>query len=812
MRDPMLKRIPRELKHDIGKYIALFLFLTVMIGFISGFIIGDESLKARYDSSFDEFNVEDGNFVLEDEVTSEMLAKVRETGVEIHPLLYKEETVNDGNASAEGDTARVYINRDKVDLVDFWEGREPKADDEIALDKLYMKNNGLMTGDMITVGGQDFVITGAAAFSDYSALFKNNSDTMFDATDFTVAEVTRLGFDRISDKNLHYCYVWKYNDQNITAAERHELEEDVTDALVDGAMDEMMLDPDLGAMFSAWTRDLDAEIEAVRNGEEPYSGSSQLMDAVFKARNGIEDIVPRSANQAIKFAGDDMGKDRVMMVTLLYIVMVIMAFVFGITVKSTIEKEAKAIGTLRASGYSRGEMLRHYLTVPMVLTLLAALAGNVMGYTFMKGICADMYLGSYSLLPYRTVWSMNAFRDTTLIPMIIIFAVIVIVIWKELMVSPLEFLRGELRSSGRMKAVRLRSGSFITRFRTRVLLQNLPSYLVMFFGIFFSVIIMLFCLGMYPLLEHYEEIVMDSGMAEYQYVLKEPYDIAAGSKPSEEKPPEKYQITSLKNDDKRKEDITIYGIRDDSVYLSDLNLPENENEVVVSSAYAGKYGLKPGSIVSVKEEYKKEKHRFKVASVYDYEAQLCIFMEFNEFNRAFDRERGEYAGYFSDTQLDEIPESKIATVITKEDYATITKQLDSSMGGLFELFSVFGIVIFMIVIYLLSKVLIEKNAKSIAMVKILGYSDTEISSIYNRVTTMVVFASLLICLPLGYLVFAGVFVLMMNFFTGWLTYYIAPVVYVKIVIIGMASYLLVHMLQMRRIRKVPMGEVLKGME
>lgn len=233
---------------------------------------------------------------------------------------------------------------------------------------------------------------------------------------------------------------------------------------------------------------------------------------------------------------------------------------------------------------------------------------------------------------------------------------------------------------------------------------------------------------------------------------------------------------------------------------------------MVSSAYAGKYGLKPGSIIAVKEEYKKEKHRFKVASVYDYEAQLCIFMKFNGFNHAFDRDPGEYAGYFSDVKLDEIPESEIATVITKEDYATITKQLDSSMGGLFELFSVFGIVIFMIVIYLLSKVLIEKNAKSIAMVKILGYSDAEISSIYNRVTTLVVFASLLICLPLGYIVFAGVFVLMMEFFTGWLTYYIAPVVYIKIVVIGMTSYLVVHMLQMRRIRKVPMGEVLKGME
>ena len=77
-------------------------------------------------------------------------------------------------------------------------------------------------------------------------------------------------------------------------------------------------------------------------------------------------------------------------------------------------------------------------------------------------------------------------------------------------------------------------------------------------------------------------------------------------------------------------------------------------------------------------------------------------------------------------------------------------------------------------LYLLSKVLIEKNARSIAMAKILGYSDREISSIYNRVTTAVVFVSLIICLPIGYAAFAGVFRIMMMFFTGWLTYYIAP--------------------------------------
>lgn len=817
MRDPMIKRIPRELRHDIGQYIALFLFLTVMIGFISGFIVGDESLKARYDTSFDEFKVEDGHFVLEKEPSSEMLAKVRGAGTEVWPLLYKEETIQAPESEADGDVIRVYKVRTDVDLTDNWEGRDPERNDEISLDRLYLKNNGLKIGDSIMVAGNEFIITGSAALSDYSALFRNNGDTMFDATDFTVALVTQEGFDRIRNSGLHYCYAWRNNERLTDSEERHEQEENVTDALIDAAMEEMMIDPDPGSMITAWMRDVDDEIAAIKNGESLPEDSSHVMDAVFMAKNGIEDLVVRSENQAIKFAGDDMGKDRVMMVTLLYIVIVIMAFVFGITVKSSIEKESKAIGTLRASGYSRGEMLRHYITLPVALTLASALAGNVIGYTFMKWLCADMYLGSYSLLPYKTKWSINAFRDTTVVPLIIIFLVVLLVIYRELRLAPLKLLRGESAGRSSRHAVKLRSGSFITRFRTRVLIQNLPSYIVMFFGILFSVIIMLFCLGMYPLLQNYEDLIMDSGMSEYQYILKEPYEIAGESTKGEGESdgapqPEKYQIMSVRNDDSRREEITVYGLKHDSGFLTDLDIPENDDEVVVSSAYAAKYGLEEGSSVTVKEEYKKERYRLKVASIYPYEAQLCIFMGFPEFNRVFGRDRGEYAGYLSDYELTGIPESKIAAVITKEDYATISKQLDSSMGGIFELFSIFGVVIFVIVIYLLSRVLIEKNARNIAMTKILGYSDGEISSVYNRVTTVVVFVSLVICLPIGYVIFAGVFRIMMLFFTGWLTYYIAPSVYVKILIIGMASYLIVHVLQMRNIARVPMGEVLKGME
>ena len=39
MKNPLRKRVWREIVQDKGKYIALFLFLTIMIGFISGFLL-----------------------------------------------------------------------------------------------------------------------------------------------------------------------------------------------------------------------------------------------------------------------------------------------------------------------------------------------------------------------------------------------------------------------------------------------------------------------------------------------------------------------------------------------------------------------------------------------------------------------------------------------------------------------------------------------------------------------------------------------------------------------------------------------------
>ena len=125
--------------------------------------------------------------------------------------------------------------------------------------------------------------------------------------------------------------------------------------------------------------------------------------------------------------------------------------------------------------------------------------GNILGYTVFKGIVADMYYGSYSLPTYETRWNAEAFYLTTLVPFVIMAIINVVLIRGKLKISPLRFLRKDLGSTRRSKAVRLPNFKFFNRFRIRILIQNRASYLTLFIGIVFANILLLFGMMMSPL-------------------------------------------------------------------------------------------------------------------------------------------------------------------------------------------------------------------------------------------------------------------------------------------------------------------------
>ena len=747
MRNPLIKRLPRELLSEITKYLVIFIFMTGTIGFISGFLVAGDSLKKSYDESFEKYNIEDGNFELLNKADENLINTLEEQDLKIYNNNYiEEDSVNDS-------VIRLFLNREDVNKVCVIKGKLPNSEKEIAIDRMYANNNNISVGDKISVGGKKLKVTGFVALSDYSALFSNNNDLMFDSIKFGVGIITKDCFESFENANVHYSYSWKYNKSP----------KDDTDA---------------------------------KNKSDEFL-------KVLNKNTIITNYIPEISNQAIHFTGDDIGGDKGIMLTLLYVLIVIIAFVLAVTTSNTINSEASVIGTLRASGYTKGELLRHYMVLPLVVTVIGSCIGNILGYTVFEKIVANMYLGSYSLTTYVTRWNSEAFILTTIVPFIIMLVVNLFILMNKLSLSPLKFLRHNLKKREKKKVLKLTKFKFFTRFRLRVIFQNMPNYITLFIGILFASILLMFGLMMSPLLDNYKNEVVDNMISKYQYILKS--EVKTKTKDAE-----KYCASSLKTyfNEEKGEEISIYGIKEDSEYV-DIDF---KNGVYISDGFAEKYSLKVNDSITLKDSYGDKTYTFKIDGIYYYPASLSVFMDSKKFNETFDKDEDYFNGYFSNEEITDIDSKYIATTITKDDMIKFSRQLDVSMGDTFYMVNVFSVILYLLLMYLLSKLIIEKNSSSISMVKILGYNNYEIGRLYIIATSIVVVISVALSIPISVLVMKGLFRVMMSEYTGWFSFYINPKVYLEIFLSGVLSYAVIAALQLFKIKKIPLDEALKNME
>ena len=74
---------------------------------------------------------------------------------------------------------------------------------------------------------------------------------------------------------------------------------------------------------------------------------------------------------------------------------------------------------------------------------------------------------------------------------------------------------------------------------------------------------------------------------------------------------------------------------------------------------------------------------------------------------------------------------------------------------------------------------------------------------------MAVVLCLLISLPVDYKLLQIVYQLMMQKFSGWLTFYVKPSLFPEMFLIGIVIYAIISLALNRKIRKVPMDEALK---
>ena len=770
MASPLRKRFPRELKNNLGKYLGIFLLMSVTIALTSGFLLAAHSIGVIIDDMPEKYSIEDARFTTAFEATDEQLDAAadaaNDAGTGGTDIVRNWSFDADFN-HAQGDdgrdrTLRVYQHRTQVDLAAYAEGRVPEAVDEVAIDRVFATNNGITIGEEVELFGQRFTVCGIMTTSDNQALFQNNSDFTVNTLTFGVAEVSESGFAALEATGHQpaHTYSARFADRDLTVAQRTDAEKD-------------------------------------------------MMRALSTAGATVDDLTDSSANQGIGYAADDVSGDSTMWSVLLYMIIVIMAFVFVVLTSGTIEEESAIIGTLLASGYRRRELVTHYLALPAAVGIAAAVVGNVTGYTLMSEPMRNLYYGSYSLPPYYATWSWGVFAQTTVLPVATLVGITLLGLLRKMGHTPLEFLRHETSKGGVKRGFALPEHlSFIARFRMRVFLRNLGNFATLFVGIGFASMLLLFSLAILPTMTHYAENLHNNVVAEHMYTLKAPLEVDNAQA-------EKYAVYSLEYDrgeGSGTETITVYGVPEDSRYWDDLAV--GDGHVVFGNGLIDKFRFADGQTVNLYDKYEDETREATYEGdgcTWGTKSDMAVYMSLDDFNRFFGNDAGYFNGYASDQALD-LDARYLTSDLTPESMDAIGEQFVGMMDDMIGMLVGLSVFIFLVFMYLLTKSVIDRSARAISYMKVFGYRDSEISRLYVRSITLTVAVSLVVCQPLIIGGLTLLFRAMLLAYNGNIEIYVPMAAIAEVIAIGFATYLAVALLHIRRIKRVPLALALKVQE
>ena len=89
-KNPLRKRLPRELRSEFGKYLVIFVLMVLSIGFISGFLVAGESMILAYNESFEKYQIEDGHLIAKKQLSEEQRAQMEALGIRLYPQFFYE--------------------------------------------------------------------------------------------------------------------------------------------------------------------------------------------------------------------------------------------------------------------------------------------------------------------------------------------------------------------------------------------------------------------------------------------------------------------------------------------------------------------------------------------------------------------------------------------------------------------------------------------------------------------------------------------------------------------------------------------------
>lgn len=843
MQKVLRKRILRDFKTNIARCLALgfliilSMYLVIsMLGAAETIIRG--SLKADADA-----HAEDGEFSLFVPMKESEEEDLRARGITLEKMFFLDYTVE------ESKTLRLFENREEINQITLKEGSPAAAEDEVVLERRYAEINGIRVDDKIEIGGHVFRVVGIGTVPDYDCTLKTLGDTGCDSQNFGLAFVTADTYQAMrkegkSAKSEEYYYAYLLNDRMTDDELKDELKElefsadDVQDAyfqeywdrtlgredelrdgiqeLVDGAeelKDGLKELKELKSFADGVDEYTDGVAEASDGAEELQDGvkdlkdeTDDIIDEIFDADAGnLMTFVKAGDNARIQAASGDQELYRSVGTIAGCIILVLISYVLSVFVVHSIDRESSVIGALYALGVKKRDLMNHYVMLPTVIAAVSGVIGTLIGYSKV-GVRVQMQdcYNYYSLpdlnviiMPYLLIYGVIA-------PPLICWIVTSLVINKRLSKPVLTLIKNEQKVS-KGNDFKLKHMKFMRLFKLRQIIRERRTAFTVVFGMFVSLLIAIMAMEIFVYCDTVRIQYPQDTKYEYMYTYKYP---------SEEVPKGGYKAyakTMKKAIYGYTFDVTVLGITEDNPFFN-VNLKDTSSQVVISSAIAYKYGLKVGDVITLKDEEADKLYAFEIYDITQYSPSFMVFMPYDKALELFGEPDDYYNVVFSDHDL-EIESGRLYSTITKTDVEKAAGIFVNQMQGMIITLGMVSVIIFAIVLYLMMKVMIDRSAFSISLIKIFGYRDKELKKMYLDGNFYVIAIGALLSVPLGKMIMDAIYEPAFTpnvacgvdkSFSVW--------IYLGIFALVFILYFIINHLLVRRIRKMIPAEVLKNRE
>lgn len=807
MQKVLRKRVLRDLKKNLFRYIALA-FLIIMGMYVIVSLIGAGYTIIDNGETHDEANkIEDGQFSVFVPLSDEEISRLEDAGAEVEGMFYEDYDVMDGK------TIRVFANRENIDLVECDEGNLAEADDEIVVEKRFSQVNDISVGDIIQIAGNEFKVTGIGTSPDYNALFKEMSDTVVDSKVFGTVFVTEGAYDKLhatgeSVKTETYLYAFRLKGKTTC--------DDVKDALEDIKVDTDSIDDEYFQEY--WDR-TGAAINDFKEGiKELKSGANELADGVAELKKEtdsfLKDYDTDLANITSFVTSDDNPRtggaadDQQINVQAGYffgvLLMLLFTYVISVFVVHGIEKESSVIGALYALGVKRRDLMMHYLTLPVIVTTVAGIIGFLIGISNV-GIPVQM-ADAYA---YYSIPAM----DVKIPPILIVYGIVMppltaivvnyFVIRKKLSQTALSLIKNEVKQPNGSN-VNLGDMGFVGRFRVRQMLREMRTGLTVVIGMFIALICLMLSLNTATFCSKVKKQNVEDTNYEYMYTYKYPT----------ENPPEggeaAYAKTLKKGVYGYNWDVTVLGLSKNTKYF-DVDLKDGKNRVTISSSFAEKYGYGVGDEIVLHDEENDIDYGFTVDSVTQYTPAFYVFMTIDDARELFGAGSDEYNVVFSDKDL-EVDPARLYATTTKADIESAAGIFADQMRSMVIMIVIISTLIFVVVMYLMMKVMIDRSAFSISLIKVFGFRTKEIRKLYLDGNFFIIAIGAAICLPLAKLIMSAVYPSLVSNVNCGVKLTFAPWLWAVLYGGILVLYFIINRVLVGRLNKIVPAEVLKNRE